>query len=74
MLATFMAWTKNQLTLVNIDAEDFERTKQMTFDLYVRYQTQIHNDRPADMCEFDNFICKSPIKVSSLFWLFSKDK
>lgn len=54
-----------QLTLINIDdVENFERTKQMTFDLYVRYQTQVHNDPPVDMVEFNNFLCKSPIRVS----------
>lgn len=61
---------QNQLTLVNIDDADFERTKQITFDLYVRYQTQIHNDPPADMSEFNNFICSSPIKVSNPFLFF----
>lgn len=56
-----------QLTLINIDSEDFERTKEITFDLYRRYQTQIHNDPPADMCEFNNFLCSSPIKVSKVW-------
>lgn len=59
-----------QLTLINIDDESFKHTKQMTFDLYVRYQTQVHNDPPVDMCEFNNFICKSPIKVSNSFMIF----
>lgn len=47
----------------------------MTFDLYVRYQTQVHNDPPVDMCEFNNFICKSPIKVrKKIYDFFSLQK
>lgn len=74
LLKQFLPDETKQLTLINIDDADFERTKQLTFDLYVRYQTQVHNDPPVDMCEFNNYICKSPIKVRNYLMLFQMNR
>lgn len=57
-----------QLNLINIESDEFECIKDTEFELYTRYQTKVHNDPPADRSEFNDFLCKSPIKVSDVIF------
>lgn len=56
-----------QLKLINIESDEFKCNKDEEFQLYARYQTKVHNDPPADMSEFNDFLCRTPIKVSNVF-------
>lgn len=47
---------------------EWERAKEIEFELYRKYQMKIHND-PSERCTmhgFTRFLVNSPLKVSTL--------
>jgi len=53
------------LKLVKTDSPEFQDTVRESHALYIRYQTQIHDDT-EDQCtmdQFKRFLIKSPLKV-----------
>ncbi|XP_031630480.1 arginyl-tRNA--protein transferase 1 isoform X1 [Contarinia nasturtii] len=53
---------KLKLLVVNVESDEFKRSQNTEFDLYMKYQTLVHRDPPTDLSEFLDFLCISPIK------------
>ncbi|XP_065090515.1 arginyl-tRNA--protein transferase 1 isoform X1 [Ochlerotatus camptorhynchus] len=54
-----------KLVIVCTSSNEFKRTKQISFGVYKKYQTEVHNDPPNSIEEYLDFLVKSPLQYTT---------
>uniref|UniRef100_A0AAG5D1N0 Arginyl-tRNA--protein transferase 1 n=1 Tax=Anopheles atroparvus TaxID=41427 RepID=A0AAG5D1N0_ANOAO len=62
----------HRLTIVTLptSGKKFKETLDISYALYAKYQTMIHNDPPGSIADYLDFLVKSPLKGSTDFGSF----
>lgn len=51
--------------MVDLSSSEFDESLEISYNLYVKYQTQVHHDKKEDCSleQFKRFLVKSPLQV-----------